>query len=183
MRPNTLTAAVQLTVSVTAACGSHGQSGGIQGDLTPIKHFTPAPVGPCDMESRTVLAGVAASRFRAWERVRDGHKDRIAVGHWPLPKATAVRQLQALKGARDACAVSDKVIGNYSLDPTSYMEPSNGFYLDRVHGSPRLHAARIYQWANGYMVTAWLENTSGAQGQSDLQQILKSELRNVQAGK
>lgn len=183
MRRILIVATVVVVLSVATACSTDDQGQGISGTLTPIKSFKPAPVGPCDMESRTVLAGVAASRFRAWNRVRDGHKDQVAVGHWPLPRTTAVRQLQALKAARDACAVSDNVIRDYSIDPTSYMEPSNGFYLDRLHGLPPLHAGRVYQWANGYMVTAWLQSTSGEQEQSDLQQILKGELRKLRAGK
>jgi len=160
----------------------------IDGKLTPISDFKPAPGPPCDMES-ALLKDVPASRFRAWTRVIDGHEEKVAVGTWKATRDTASAQLDTLTKKRATCADAGSEDG-YSLDVASVdNQPSDGFRYWRTGAKPNIQVEHTYAWTpihedgvsdndqqDGYLATVWMERTDGSELTGDMRKIMSAQL-------
>lgn len=163
-------------------------AGEIEGKLTPISDFDPAPGTPCDMESG-LLDEVPASRFRAWTRVVDGHEETVAVGAWKATRDAAGAQLDTFAEKRATCADAGSEDG-YSLDVASVdNQPSDGFRYWRTGEKPNVQVEHTYTWTpihedgvsdneqqEGYIVTVWMERTDGSNLTGDLRNIMAAQL-------
>ncbi len=196
-----VTAALTATVLVLlAGCSSADDeppligASEIDGKLTPISDFKPAPGPPCDMESG-LLDEVPASSFRAWTRVVDGHEETVAVGIWKATRDTATAQLDTLTEKRATCADAGSEDG-YSLDVASVdNQPSDGFRYWRTGEKPNIQVEHTYTWTpihedgvsdndqqDGYIATVWMERTDGSDLTGDLRKIMSAQLVRLAKG-
>lgn len=193
MRRIPIATAVLVVVGVAAACGTGDQpkpalltGQAITGSLSPTKGFHPKPIGPCDVESHTVLVDVRATDFRAWDRVVHGHREHLVVGRWPLSQEAAEKQLADLAHATVACDRSSRSDG-YLVQGADNGEPgrpewAGGLSVFRLHDGRLLDATRFYTWTNGYMVTAWGQSADTNRTYGDLRKIMDAQLKEVSSG-
>lgn len=177
-----------LLVAGATSCGDKPEpallnAGEISGRLTSVDSFKPTPIGPCDLESGSVLKGAQASNFRAWNRTVQGHHELVVVGRWRMSQKTAEARLRRLVRATVACDRSPKskgylVQGNDNGDPAR-PEWASGFDIFRYHGGQLLDVTRFYTWTGGYMVTAWGQSTDHERTYGDLRKIMNAQLRKV----
>lgn len=178
-----------LLVAVAAtSCGANPKpsllsASNITGTLTEDKAFMPTAIGPCDMESKTVLHGVKASDFKAWNRTVEGHHELLVVGLWPEKQQAAEKQLQDLAHAVVTCDQSKNSNG-YMIQGSDNGAPgrpewAGGLSVFRYQRDSLIDVTRFYTWADGYMVTAWGQTTDSDRTYGDLRKVMDAQLQKV----